>query len=98
MLYVLVYNGVDRLDSYARCSNCMGYNQTRRDSNRKEKERGMIRRVENRNKHHKACATYYYLSDKIECGYKQNYLFTKDELIVARQRALKTPKIFLEAV
>ena len=49
----------------------------------------MIKRVENRNKHHRACATYYYLSERIGSGYKQNYLFTKDELIVARQRALK---------
>jgi len=49
----------------------------------------MITRVQNKDKHHRACPFYYYTKDRIDGGYKQNYLFTKDELIVARQRALK---------
>jgi len=37
--------------------------------------------------------TFYYLKDSISSGCKQDYLFTKDELIVARQRALKNRDI-----
>ena len=34
------------------------------------------------------------LKDKIENGYPQHYLFTKDELIDARRRALKNTEDF----
>ena len=49
----------------------------------------MITKVKNKNGHHRACEFYYHVNEKIDGGYKQHYLFTKDELITARQRALK---------
>ena len=35
---------------------------------------------------------YYHMLEKIQGGYPQHYLFTKDELIEARRRALKNSK------
>lgn len=54
----------------------------------------MITKVDNKNKHHNACDHYYHLHDRIENGYPQHYLFTKDELIDARRRALKNTEDF----